>query len=65
MLKLFTWILLGCLSVSVAAAERAPDVTLNGTIKGADNAAYRDVPFEMPVGVVRMTVEFSHSRRET
>jgi hypothetical protein len=65
MLKLITWILLGCLSVSVAAAaERAPDVMLNGTIKGADNAAYRDVPFEMPVGVVRMTVEFSYTGRD-
>jgi len=65
MLKLFTWILLGCLSMSVAvAAERAPDVTLTGTIKGADNGAYRDVPFEVPAGVVRMTVVFSYTGRE-
>jgi hypothetical protein len=65
MLELFTWILLGCLSMSVAAAaERAPDLTLTGTIKGADNGAYRDVPFEMPAGVVRMTVVFSYTGRD-
>jgi len=65
MQKLITWILLICLSVSaVAAAERAPDLKLTGTIQGADNGAYRDVPFEMPAGVVRMTVEFSYTGRE-
>src|ERR1700744_3094337 len=65
MLELFTWILLGCLSMSVAAAaERAPDLTLTGTIKGAENGSYHDAPFEMPAGVVRMTVVFSYTGRE-
>ena len=65
MRSLLQWIFLFCLSVSVASAvERAPDVTLNGTMTGADNETYREVPFEVPAGVVRLTVEFSFTGRD-
>jgi hypothetical protein len=65
MLKRFAWILLTGLSLSMAAAaERTADVTLIGTIKGANHETYREVPFDMPAGVVRLTVEFSYTGRD-
>src|ERR1700712_686922 len=65
MMKLLGWIWMACLSVSIAAAaQRGPDVTLTGTMSGADNETYRDVPFEMPAGGVRLTVEFSYTGQD-
>jgi hypothetical protein len=43
------------------AAERAPDLTLTGTLTGADHETYREVPFRLPAGTVRLTVEFDHT----
>lgn len=43
------------------AAGRAPDLTLRGTLTGADHETYREVPFRLPAGTVRLTVEFDYS----
>jgi hypothetical protein len=65
MRQFLAWLLLGCLCVSLpVAAERVPDVTLTGTMTGADHETYRELPFEMPAGVVRLTVEFSYTGRQ-
>jgi hypothetical protein len=47
-----------------AAAQRASDVTLKGTMSGQDHETYREVPFEVPAGVVRITVQFSYTGHE-
>jgi hypothetical protein len=44
-----------------AAAERAPDLTLTGVITGADHQTYREVPFRLPAGTARLTVEFAYT----
>jgi len=49
---------------ATATADRAPDVMLTGAMSGTDNETYREVPFEMPDGVVRLTVELSYTGRE-
>src|SRR5258708_18698239 len=38
-----------------------PDIALRGELSGADNHTYRPVPFDVPEGVVRITVEFSYT----
>jgi hypothetical protein len=43
-----------------AWAERAPDLVLTGTLTGADHQTYREVPFETPRGVTRMTIRVTH-----
>lgn len=47
-----------------AAAERAPDLTLTGAMTGADHQTYREVPFRVPAGVTRITVEFAYTGKE-
>jgi hypothetical protein len=37
---------------------------LNGTMTGAANETYREVPFEIPAGIARLTVEFSFTGRD-
>jgi hypothetical protein len=44
-----------------AAAERAPDLVLAGKLTGADHETYREVPFRLPAGTVRLTVEFAYT----
>ena len=43
---------------------KAPDVTLRGTLTGKDNQTYKLLPFTVPGGVFRVTVEFSYSGKE-
>lgn len=45
-------------------AERAPDLILRGTLTRRDHQTWRDVPFRVPAGVVRLTLAFSYSGRE-
>lgn len=40
------------------AADKAPDVVLHGSLQGSDNHSYREVPFQVPDGVNRITVQF-------
>jgi hypothetical protein len=46
------------------AAERAPDLTLTGAMTGKDHQTYREVPFQVPPGVVRLTFTFAYTGRE-
>jgi len=45
-------------------AQVAPDRLLRGTITGKDNLTYKLVPFTVPAGVKRITVEFAHTGAE-
>ncbi|MBS0417933.1 MAG: PHP domain-containing protein [Proteobacteria bacterium] len=46
------------------AAAREPDSILTGTMTGADHETYREVPFEVPAGVERLTLEFEYTGRQ-
>ena len=56
---------MGWLAPALAlAAERAPDLTLTGAMTGADHETYREIPFRLPAGTTRLTVEFAYTGRE-
>jgi hypothetical protein len=46
------------------AADEPPDLILRGTLTGKDNHAYRNVPFQVPAGVDRITIQFDYDRSE-
>lgn len=53
--------------LSLAAAlpaKDAPDLVLEGELDGRDHQTYRLVPFDVPEGVARITVEFVYTGRE-
>jgi predicted metal-dependent phosphoesterase TrpH len=54
------------LSTSSAFAQTAdkPDLTLSGKLSGRDNQTYKLVPFDVPAGVDRISVEFAYTGRE-
>lgn len=41
-----------------------PDLVLRGEINGRDHQTYRNVPFDVPVGVTRITVQFDYTGRD-
>jgi hypothetical protein len=47
-----------------AASTSAPDLTLEGHITGRDNKTYRELPFQVPEGIARITVEFDYDRAD-
>ena len=47
-----------------AQAAAAPDLTLHGAITSADAQTYREVPFTVPAGVTRITVDFSYTEHD-
>ncbi|MES2723425.1 MAG: PHP domain-containing protein, partial [Pseudomonadota bacterium] len=47
-----------------ASAAPAPDATLRGVMTAADHQTYREVPFRMPAGTTRLTVEFEHTGKD-
>ena len=53
--------LLLCLS---ARAADKPDLTLTGKLDGRDNQTYKLVPFDVPAGVDRITVDFAYTGRD-
>lgn len=60
-------ILLALLLAAIApavASETAPDLVLEGTLDRRDHQRYRTVPFDVPAGTERITVEFDHDGRE-
>jgi hypothetical protein len=56
-------LLLGFVATTVAA-ERAPDLVLRGALSGKDQHTYREVPFEVPAGTTRITVDVDYTGRE-
>lgn len=64
---------LACLSPASARAQDAPprpataavpDQILTGALTGADHEKYREVPFDLPEGVTRLTIQFRYSGKE-
>lgn len=47
-----------------AQQSHAPDITLRGSVTVADAQTYREVPFTVPPGVTRLTVDFSYTERD-
>jgi hypothetical protein len=45
-------------------APRPPDLVLRGELTGTDNKTWHAVPFDVPEGVARLTVEFDYTTRE-
>jgi hypothetical protein len=54
------WLVLAGLAHAV---DSAPDIVLHGHLKGTDNQTYRSVPFDVPAGVNRVTVQFDYTGR--
>jgi len=52
----------GC--ATFALGQQRPDVVLNGVITLADHGRYKEIPFTVPEGVARLTVEFAYTGRE-
>ena len=38
-----------------------PDIVLDGVVTRADNQTYREVPFRVPEGIIRLTIRLSHT----
>ncbi len=63
-LVLFLLSLALAFAAPAAADEREPDIVLAGEITHADHQTYRDLVFDVPEGMSRVTVAFSYSGRE-
>ncbi len=53
-----------CIVAPAACATGHPDRVLEGAIGGRDHQSYRLLPFDVPAGTRRITVEFEYSGRE-
>lgn len=53
-----------CSGSETAAAEKQPDLVLRGEITGKDHQSYREVPFTVPAGTGRITVQFEYTGRD-
>ncbi len=51
-------------AVAAASAQQAPDRILRGELDGRDNRSYRSVPFQVPAGVSRITIDFAYTGKE-
>jgi hypothetical protein len=49
---------------ALAAAKQGPDAILRGDLAGVDNQRWRLVPFEVPPGTTRITVDFDYTTRD-
>jgi hypothetical protein len=60
------WIALLCAAplTAFADAQSSPDSVLTGTLTGEDNQTYHLVPFTVPDGTTRITVDFDYTTRE-
>lgn len=56
--------LLASLLLVGAAPPAPPDLTLTGVLTRADHERYREVPFTVPAGVDRVTVELDYEGRD-
>ncbi|MGE7139386.1 CehA/McbA family metallohydrolase [Luteibacter sp. NPDC031894] len=57
-------IALACFAALGTAAERTPDLVLRGQLSGADQHTYREVPFDVPAGTARITVDVDYTGRD-
>ncbi|THD71121.1 MAG: PHP domain-containing protein [Phenylobacterium sp.] len=49
---------------SAVQAQPTPDLTLTGVMTHADHEHYREVPFKVPPGTTRVTVEFAYTGKD-
>ncbi len=56
-------VLLPC-PLAACAQSTSPDLVLQGKITGAQNKTWQQVPFEVPAGVHRISVDFSYTGKE-
>lgn len=54
--------LLAAATAHATAVDR-PDLTLHGEVTGKDNQTYRPVPFDVPAGTTRITVQFDYDNQ--
>lgn len=52
------------LAPAQSSAAQEPDVVLRGVLHGQDNHSYRELPFTVPAGVGKITVDVSWEGRE-
>jgi len=57
-------LILVALAINAQTQQSAPDLTLRGTITEADRETYVEVPFTVPSGVTRVSVQFSYTGHE-
>lgn len=64
--RLLAGLMMSGLLASAAGAEpgRAPDLTLTGAMTSAAHETYVELPFEVPAGTARLTVEFAYTGKE-
>jgi hypothetical protein len=61
------WIPILLLGFGIAdsrAQDRRPDLVLQGTVTEANRETYVEVPFKVPAGVIRVSVEFAYTEHE-
>jgi hypothetical protein len=51
-------------SAAFASDAPAPDIVLHGALSGTDHQTWHLVPFEVPPGTTRVTVDFDYTTRE-
>ncbi|HEY8328381.1 MAG TPA: CehA/McbA family metallohydrolase [Rhodanobacter sp.] len=51
-------------AADIAHTREQPDLVLLGELDGSDHQTYRNVPFEVPAGVTRITVQFDYTGRD-
>jgi hypothetical protein len=57
--------LLGSILMAPASAQSSPpDIVLNGDVTGAQNKTYLEVPFTVPPGTHRVSVDFQYTGKE-
>ena len=56
--------LLACTATLNTSAQESPQVVLKGTVTSAQNHSFIDLPFDVPQGVHRLTVDIHYTDRE-
>lgn len=65
MIRPLALLVLALAAASLARADGAdkPDLTLHGEVSGKDHQTYRLVPFDVPAGATRITVQFDYDNK--
>lgn len=61
---MLTWLASVLIAGAAWANPPAPDAVLHGTLSGEDNKTWHLVPFEVPAGTTRITVDFDYTTRD-
>ena len=57
-------LIVAVLAALPVAANGDPDIVLHGELNGADQKTWHLVPFEVPLGTTRITVDFDYTTRD-